>query len=291
MIPSDCIRHSGFRPSNTDMAPAPESFGRTYNRNRRLKALKANIYDLYEGDGLAASRFRYTLLGFDIAAILYLVVSTFFYGSAATERLDAIFGAYLALDYLARFWIAEKKVAYIGHPLNLADLVATLSFLAPVRGADFSFLRSLRVLRLLRSYRLQNKLRQDFRYFRRNEDVIISATNLFIFIFVMTEAVFVSQVGTNPEVKNFLDAMYFTVTTLTTTGFGDITLQGNTGRLLSILIMVFGVSLFLRLVQTVFRPSRVRYTCPSCGLSQHERDAIHCKHCGAVLHIPNEGEV
>lgn len=256
-----------------------------------MTSLKKTIYELYEGDGERSHRFRYFLLVCDIIAIGYLVVSTFFYGSAATEIMDTVFGVYLAVDYLARFWIAEKKPSFFIHPLNLADLIATLSFLAPVLGSNFSFLRSLRVLRLLRSYRLQNKLRQDFSYFKRNEDVILSATNLFIFIFVMTEAVFVSQIGINLEVRNFLDAMYFTITTLTTTGFGDITLQGETGRLLSIVIMVFGVSLFLRLIQTVFRPSRVKYQCPTCGLSQHERDAIHCKHCGAVLNIPNEGDV
>lgn len=256
-----------------------------------LKSLKAKLYDLYEGETKTSHRFRYCLLALDILAIVYLVTSTFFYGSDVTEMLDVIFGAYLALDYVTRFWIADKKLAFTLHPLNLADLVATLSFLAPVLGNNLSFLRGLRVLRLLRSYRLQNKLRQDFAYFKRNEDVFLSGVNLFIFIFIMTEAVFISQVGVNPNVRNFLDAMYFTITTLTTTGFGDVTLQGDIGHLLSILIMVFGVSLFLRLMQTVFRPSRVRYKCKDCGLTQHERDAVHCKHCGAVLNIPNDGEV
>jgi voltage-gated potassium channel len=37
------------------------------------------------------------------------------------------------------------------------------------------------------------------------------------------------------------------VSTLTTTGLGEITLQGTTGRLLSVVIMIFGISLFLRL--------------------------------------------
>ncbi|MBN8531485.1 MAG: two pore domain potassium channel family protein, partial [Alphaproteobacteria bacterium] len=112
-----------------------------------------------------------------------------------------------------------------------------------------------------------------------------------IFIFVMTELVFVTQVASNPNVGNFLDAMYFTITTLTTTGFGDITLQGDSGRFLSIVIMIFGVSLFLRLIQTMFRPSKVRFTCTDCGLFLHENDAVHCKHCGKVLPIPSEGDV
>ncbi|MFN9002994.1 MAG: potassium channel family protein [Alphaproteobacteria bacterium] len=253
--------------------------------------LKQKITDLYEGDSQTAHRFRYTLLVLDVVTILFLIGSTFFYGHTVVEWIDALFGLYIALDFFARLWIANKKTAFFLSPLNLADLVAMVSFLAPLLGENFAFLRGLRVLRLLRSYRLQARLREDFPYFRRHEDVIMSATNLFIFIFIMTELVFVTQVHDNPNVTNFLDAMYFTIAALTTTGFGDVTLQGDAGRALSIIIMIFGVSLFLRLIQTMFRPSKVRFTCDACGLFLHESDAVHCKHCGKVLNIPSDGDV
>lgn len=256
-----------------------------------IAKLKTKVANLYEGNSVAAHRFRYGLLVVDLLVICFLIVSTFFYGHTITELLDIVFGLYLALDFSLRLWIAPKKFSFFLNPLNIADFVAMVSFLAPLLGENLAFLRGLRVLRLLRSYRLQNKLRQDFPYFKRHEDVIMSATNLFIFIFVMTELVFVTQVHNNSNVTNFLDAMYFTITTLTTTGFGDVTLQGQSGRLLSIVIMIFGVSLFLRLIQTMFRPSKVRFICSACGLFLHESDAVHCKHCGAVLNIPSDGSV
>jgi voltage-gated potassium channel len=257
----------------------------------RVLTLKERITDLYEGDGAASHRFRYTLLAIDVVTVFFLIVSTFFYGNDIVEWIGALFGFYIALDFSARLWIASSKSAFFLNPLNIADLVALLSFLAPLLGENFAFLRGLRVLRLLRSYRLQNRLRQDFRYFRQHEDVIMSATNLLIFVFIMTELVFVTQVQSNPDIGNFLDAMYFTIATLTTTGFGDVTLRGDSGRALAIIIMIFGVSLFLRLVQTMFRPTKVRFTCDACGLSQHENDAVHCKHCGKVLNIPSDGDV
>ena len=254
-------------------------------------SLKQKVTDLYEGDSPAAYRFRYTLLALDVVTVLFLIGSTFFFGHTIVEWVDMLFGLYIALDVLSRFWIANKKTAFLISPLNLADMVAMVSFLAPLLGEKFAFLRGLRVLRLLRSYRLQDRLRKDFLYFRQHEDVIMSSTNLFMFIFIMTELVFVTQVGDNPNVGNFLDAMYFTIAALTTTGFGDVTLQGDVGRALSIIIMIFGVSLFLRLIQTMFRPSKVRFTCDACGLFLHESDAVHCKHCGKVLAIPSDGDV
>ena len=93
----------------------------------------------------------------------------------------------------------------------------------------------------------------------------------------------------NPEIRNFVDALYFTVTSLTTTGYGDVLLVGTGGRLLSVVIMIAGISFFLRLVQAIFRSGKVRYRCPRCGLLRHDHDAVHCKACGEILAIPDEG--
>ena len=132
--------------------------------------LKQKITDLYEGDSQTAHRFRYILLALDVVTILFLIGSTFFFGHTIVEWIDVLFGLYIALDFLSRLWIANKKTVFFLSPLNLADLVAMVSFLAPLLGENLAFLRGLRVLRLLRSYRLQDRLRKDFLYFRQHED-------------------------------------------------------------------------------------------------------------------------
>ena len=65
-------------------------------------------------------------------------------------------------------------------------------------------------------------------------------------------------------------------------------LPGAWGRLLSIVVMLTGITLFLRLAQTLFKPHKVRFECETCGLAKHDPDAVHCKACGRVLCIPNE---
>jgi voltage-gated potassium channel len=47
--------------------------------------------------------------------------------------------------------------------------------------------------------------------------------------------------------------------------------------------MIVGVSLFVRMLQVVFRPRRMHDRCSSCGLSEHDREALYCKRCGALL--------
>ncbi len=258
---------------------------------RRKPGLRARLKYLYEGNNAAAHLFRYAMLAFDIATIAFFLVT------AAVEQvpwvivIDAVIAAVILADLVVRVYIDDRPLRYLLSFPTAADILVIISLLLPAFIDNLGFLRVLRALRLLRSYHLQRDLRKDSRFFCRNEDVIVRAINLLVFIFVVTSIVFVSQNDTNPKIATYIDALYFTITTLTTTGFGDITLEGSVGRLLAVFIMVIGVSLFLRLLQAIFRPNKVAYECEECGLLLHDPDAVHCKHCGNVLHIRTEGQV
>ena len=243
----------------------------------------------YEGDSPAAHRFRYGLLAFDIVTIIFVVVSSFFQETRWTEGLDLVFGLIILADFSVRLAITRQRWRDLVHPATWADVVAILSFLAPLAGEAGGFLRVMRTLRLLHTFQMLSRLRADSVWFRQNEELIIAVVHLVVFMFVMTGLVYEIQHWTNPEIGNYIDALYFTVTALTTTGFGDITLKGSIGRLISVTIMIFGVTLFLRLLRSLLQPYKVRFPCPVCGLQRHEVDAVHCKACGRVLNIPDEG--
>ncbi|MGH1418558.1 MAG: ion channel [Hyphomicrobiaceae bacterium] len=251
---------------------------------------KEYLRGLYHGKSQNARAFRFALLAFDCASILFFIVSSSSLEDATwIYVVDAIIAVGIIADLAARFWISYNPKRMWLEFATWADIIVIATLLLPAILQSFLFLRVLRALRVLRSYRVLADLREDFQFFRRNEDVIQSVVNLFVFIFVMTALVYVVQSNINPQITNYVDALYFTVTALTTTGFGDITLQGTSGRLLSVAIMVFGVALFLRLVQTIFQPNRVSYECPDCGLKRHDSDAVHCKHCGRTLKIETDG--
>jgi voltage-gated potassium channel len=258
-------------------------------RRRRAATWHDTLRRLYEGNSAEAHAFRYALLVFDVVTIAFLIVTSFFEHTLAIEVTDALIGLVILADLAARLWIAPRPWRELAHPYGIADLIVIFSFLAPIVGEGFAFLRVLRTLRLLRSYRLVARLKRDFPFFRQHEAVVLAIIHLIVFLFVMTALVYETQHRTNPQIANYADALYFTVTALTTTGFGDITLPGTSGRLLSVLIMIFGVSLFVRLIQVLFRPAKVEFECPSCGLMRHDYDAVHCKACGVVLHIRDEG--
>jgi voltage-gated potassium channel len=262
---------------------------KTPSKKRAPSRLYQRIDDLYNGKERHSNVFRWGLLIFDVLIVLYFIAASFFHHVDDFHSVELTIGVIYIIEFLARLYISRQRLGDIFNPVGIADLIVIVSLLAPALTENFVFLRVIRALRLLRSYHVLKTLRQHSRYVRQHEDIIFSIINLVVFIFVITAVVYVTQVESNAAIRNYVDALYFTVTALTTTGFGDITLTGTSGHVLAVLIMIFGISLFLRLIQTIFRPAKVRYRCPSCGLKRHDSDAIHCKHCGTVLDIPSEG--
>jgi voltage-gated potassium channel len=256
---------------------------------RRAAAWPDRLRQLYEANTPRGYRFRYGLLAFDLVTILFIVATSFIPRTAVIETLDIVFGVAILADFLARAAISRGRWRDLLHFSTWADIAAIASFLAPVIGEGFAFLRILRTLRLLRTYQLLARLRADSAFFRRHEEAIFAVTNLAVFIFITTGFVYETQHYRNEQIHNWADALYFTVTALTTTGFGDITLPGTLGRLTSVAIMIFGVTLFFNLARALISPSKVRFRCPACGLQRHDADAVHCKACGTLLNIPDEG--
>lgn len=275
-MPKSRRKPSGAR-SSTESTPAA------------LASWQDRLRELYESKTPRGRRFRYGLLAFDLVTIAFIVATSFIPRAPVVEMLDVMFGIVILADFAARLAISRQPIRELLHPATWADIAAIISFLAPIIGEGVGFLRILRTLRLMRTYHLLAQLRADSRYFRRNEDVIFAVTNLGVFIFITTGVVYETQHYSNPAIHNWADALYFTVTALTTTGFGDITLPGTLGRLISVAIMIFGVTLFFNLARALINPNKVRFRCPTCGLMRHDADAVHCKACGEVLNIPDEG--
>jgi len=255
------------------------------------KGLNRRLFWLYEGHGPAPYYFRIGLLTFDILTIAYFLWAPFRGDGVSHPVADYAIGAVIALDLAARFYIAQPKIKFWRRFYNWADLIVVVSMLAPLFTQNLAFLRLLRAVRIIRAFTLLKRLKGVSSYLKRHERIFDRVTNLVVFVFLMAGLVFVLQKDTNPGIENYVDALYFTVTSLTTTGYGDILMEGMWGRLLAVVIMVLGLTLFLRLLRAITLPGdKVDYTCEACGLTRHDADAIHCKHCGDMLKIETPGQ-
>lgn len=258
--------------------------GRT---RRRLPRLRVKLRELYHGRTPAAVRFRLGIIVLDFLLIGFFIAAPFLRKYPVYLYVDYAIALVLAVDIVARAMAFSSLWAWLRRPSVWADLFVLLTLLFPLWLFNLAFLRVLKLWSLFHGdffWETVGRRYDDTRW----EDVTKAVATLVTFVFVATGFVYTSFAGEHPGIAGYIDALYFTVTTLTTTGFGDITLPGLWGRLLTIVIMISGITLFVRLAQTLIRPYKVRFTCPACGLMRHDLDAVHCKACGTLLNIPND---
>jgi voltage-gated potassium channel len=85
-------------------------------------------------------------------------------------------------------------------------------------------------------------------------------------------------------------SIYWSIVTLTTVGYGDISPKTNLGQLLSALIMIIGYGIIavptgivtVELAQA-FKQKISTQACQECSAEGHDSDAKFCKYCGSKL--------
>jgi voltage-gated potassium channel len=204
------------------------------------------------------------------------------------ELIDTIILWIFLMEYLLRFFSAENRLRYFFSLYSLIDLLAILPFFLPV--SDIRFIRIFRWFRILRLVRFFEG-RTILGYVSSEDSAIFNRIlfTLFTILFVYSGLIYQVEHPINPDkFKTFLDAFYFSVATMTTVGFGDITPTSEIGRLLTVLMILTGIALIpwqigdliKRLVKT---KNQVDTLCANCGLSQHDEDARFCKICGTAI--------
>lgn len=252
-------------------------------QTKKASTLHQQLRSLFHGRSKKSTLFNRILIFLNLAVFGIFALEHFNPGNPSIIVLELTFGVIFLLEYVARLWIAPKKVAHVFNIYSIIDLLVLISLFAPTFIGNLALLRILRSLKILRTYYLVNLAEKESTTIARYRATIVSVLNFFAFLGIMTAIVFVAEAQFNPHINSYLDALYFTVSTLTTTGFGDITAAGPWGKLLSVVAMLVGITLFFQLTRTIFTGARVSYTCKDCGLTTHDFDATHCKHCGKPI--------
>ena len=223
----------------------------------------------------------------DLAILAFFLLGPYLRSSPSYLIVDYIIAAWIGLELMVRAVAAPSLRHWLARPLTWIDLVLLVTLLFPDALFNFAFLRVMRLWAIGQSPLLKEILRRAgcVSYL----DVVRAVLNFLVFLFLMTGFVYTTFFYNRDGSEGFIDALYFTVATVTTTGFGDITLPGTVGKLTSVFTMIIGISLFVRLAQAIVRPHKVTFPCPRCALQRHDADAVHCKACGEVLNIPDEG--
>ncbi|MDM9627486.1 ion channel [Rhizobium sp. S152] len=265
----------------TDPLPHPRHLSQS------TETLRNRLRWLERGQDTRSLQLQALLAIIDLAILAFFLFGPFLRKGHSYVIVDYTVAAWIAIELVARGLIAGDMKVFFTRLMTWIDLFILATLLFPDLLFNFAFLRAMRVWAIGNSSLFREALRRCgcIQWL----DVARASLNLVVFLFIVTGFVYTSFFYNREGSEGFVDALYFTVATVTTTGFGDITLPGTSGKLTSIITMIIGISLFVRLAQAVVRPYKVNFPCPQCGLHRHDADAVHCKACGHLLNIPDEG--
>lgn len=197
--------------------------------------------------------------------------------------------AIFTVEYIARLWTCRQAEAYrhpfFGRlrfaltPLALVDLLAILPFYLAFITYDLRFLRALRLLRLARLAKLgrySTAMQIMARALVRcREELILTMGLMFVLILVSASLIYLAEHETQPDkFPDIPSAMWWSVITLTTVGYGDVYPITPLGKLFAGVSALFGVGMvalpagvlgasFLEEIRAA-RQSQER-RCPHCG--------------------------
>lgn len=254
----------------------------------RFAYLKMKLRRIERGRDRWSLRRQAVLAIIDLSILAFFILGPYLRSGLSYLIIDYAIAVWIMIELAARALATSSLPAFLKRPMTWIDLAILATLLFPNELFNFAFLRAMRLWAIGDSPLLHVLLTHAGCSAYR--DVTRACLNFLVFLFMVTGFVYTTFFYHQDGLVGFVDALYFTVATMTTTGFGDITLPGPLGKLTSVVTMIVGISLFVRLAQTIVRPCKVHYPCPQCGLQRHDQDAVHCKACGHLLNIPNNND-
>ncbi|MCU0380744.1 MAG: ion transporter [Chitinophagaceae bacterium] len=203
------------------------------------------------------------------------------------------------LEYCLRLIAVKKPLNYAGSFYGLVDLLAILPTYLSLILPQSRFLLVIRALRLMRAFRVFElshfvqegvNIVQSLKASTRR--ILVFLAFIFLLSMIMGALIFVVESPQNDKFSSIPQSVYWSIVTITTVGYGDISPITPLGKLIASFIMLLGyamiavptgiVTVEMSRRQVKAPPSETR-SCPGCGAGTHAPDAKFCKYCGHEL--------
>lgn len=277
---------------------------------------------IFEADTPAGKIFDVVIIACIVLSVLAVVLESLSSVRAhwgdELRSIEWAFTVLFTIEYGVRLITARRALAYARSFYGIVDLLALLptwtSALIP-GGQYLIAVRSLRVLRVFRVFRLAQYLRESTLLSRAlwasRRKILVFLLAVLTIALVMGSLMYLVE-GEERGFDSIPRAMYWTIVTMTTVGYGDISPQTATGQLLASLLMILGYAIIAVPTGIVsaeiarnpeahdaLRPASDHQlhaqpavgheanSCGACEAVEHQDDARFCRLCGHSLVTDN----
>ncbi len=191
-------------------------------------------------DGFIQFLILSSLFTFSISTIPNLNTKTI----AILYKIEVFIISIFTIEYFLRLMFSNMKIKYIFSFFGIIDLLAIIPFYLSF-GVDLRSLRVIRLIRLVKLFRFNNSLLLLKKAFLKVKSEMI------LFIFITGILLYISAVGiyfcensAQPEkFKSVFHCLWWSITTLTTVGYGDMFPITLGGKIFTSLVSLTGIGI------------------------------------------------
>ncbi|KYJ87580.1 NAD-binding protein [Sulfurovum riftiae] len=241
-------------------------------KSKRYKETKAYVYELLNGTSNPYKKYLDTFIIFLIVTSVFILVYEVKNPVPIwLDYYDFYFVSFVFfIEYILRLWVHndiskyivdeyhdsqflhrefeiwpvlkhgfKEKLDYMLTPAAIVDLLAIFPAYRPLR-----VLRIFVLFRVLKLLRYTKSINQFVEVITNKRFELLTLLFLLFFI-VMTAgiAIYVLEERINPQITSLFDALYWSLITITTVGYGDIAPETDAGRTISMLVIISGIAM------------------------------------------------
>lgn len=199
--------------------------------NKNQEGLKNPFAD-YIDDGVSEGKYHYVRVSVSIICLLIMFIDTLVAGPKLTEFLE--YGCFLFMfDFMYRLYLSNDRQKFLR--LSWFDLLLCLPFYTLPWLTVGITIRCIKV---------------SLEFVLAKVNSALYSMLYFAMLLISFATISIMQFETLPEcnIKNAYDAIWWSICTITTVGYGDKFPITDGGRIVSVILMISGIGLFGALV-------------------------------------------
>lgn len=271
---------------------------------RDTNTLKERLNEIIFGTDTPAGKL------FDVVLIYFILLSVVALMLDSVEAISSKYGYFFkiiewfftitfTIEYCVRIYCSPKRWQYIRSFYGVCDIASVLPAYLSIFVPGTNYLLIVRLLRVLRIFRVFKLIRYINEANTLIRAMLMARRKILVFfVVVLVLATIFGSImylveGPSNGFSSIPRSIYWTIVTITTVGYGDITPQTIAGQIVASAAMLTGYSIIAiptgiftaELAQEIMR-ERNSTACDTCKKVGHDQDAKHCKFCGHSLTTP-----